>query len=162
MDMRMLRATLPMLVSGALLTRGARADDHCELLANLDFTGPAATLVLPPVVSTLALGAPRENAWANTSRRFSASDLAALDNQTSAVRVRALDSDVALYLLDGGDLNGKGNVFFCKQGFLCTLAGRPGHERSDELGDLSARVFQKGDASRSEFRSHSRLLHGFR
>ena len=120
MNTSLLKATLSMLAC-VLLARPAPAEDHCELHANRDLTGPATTLALPSVAATLLTGAPRDSAWANTSRRFSASDLAALDNQISAARIRALDSDVALYLLDGGDLNGRGNVFFCKQGFFCTL-----------------------------------------
>jgi hypothetical protein len=115
-----LRGVVPLAI-GILHASTAQAQDRCDLFANRDFTGSSLTMLLPSVTATLSSGSPLNSAWANTSRRFTSGDLGSLNNVVSSVRVFAGDSDLAIYLLEGPDLSGKGNVLHCKRGFTCTL-----------------------------------------
>lgn len=115
------KGIIPLFASGALCASTAQAQDRCDLFANRDFTGTMSTMLLPAVTATLAWGAPLNSAWANTSRRYTSGNLGSLNNTISSVRVFAAESDLAIYLLEGPDLSGKGNVLHCKKGFTCTL-----------------------------------------
>jgi hypothetical protein len=116
-----MKGAIPLFTVGMLWAGTARAQDRCDLFANGDFTGTSLTMLLPAVTTTLSSGAPLNSFWANTSRRYTSGDLGSLNNSISSARVYALDSDVAIYLLDGADLSGKGRAFHCKRGFTCTL-----------------------------------------
>ena len=112
---------IPFIALGVLYASTADAQDRCDLFANRDFTGTALTMWLPDVTTTLSTGSPLNSTWANTSRRITSGELGSLNNAASSVRIYAWDSDVAVYLLDGADFSGNGNVVHCKRGYTCTF-----------------------------------------
>jgi len=117
MRTRSLAITSTMLMAMGLCASRARAQDRCEVFDGAAQTGTAKTMTLPTVTTSSVSGA----TWGTTTTRLHSTDLGALDNKTSSARIRAVDSDVALYFLDGGDFNGSGQAFHCKKGRSCTL-----------------------------------------
>ena len=121
MKTRSLKLNAGLTALGVLYAAEGLAQDRCELFENKDLAGTARTMTLPATTVSLATGSPAVNAWGATSARQHAGDLGAFNNKATSARIRAVDSDVALYFLDGGDFNGKGEAFHCKKGRTCTI-----------------------------------------
>ncbi len=107
---------------GVLSAGTARAQDRCELFDSANLTGTAKTIGMSgPVTGSSFTGSPGNGVWGNTSSRASGPMLGSMNNAATSLRIRAVDSDVALYYFDGDNFNGQGEVMHCKKGLVCSV-----------------------------------------
>jgi len=141
-------------VAAVSVASRARADS-CTLYPNANH--PAGTGVgvylSSDVTTTQATGSPNNSSWASTGSRIPGSTLTAFgsNNNATSVEIQALESDVALYLFDGADFNGIGQVVHCKKGRVCTVNALPSRMDNKTSSFICQREFYRkafGDDAR--------------
>ncbi len=118
-------------LAGLVAAPAARAD-HCKVFvdANRPVNMGGVTTLPSDVTMTFATGSPNNSSWANTSQRFTGSRMTQIgrNNNITSIEVGAQESDVSLYIFDGADFNGAGQVLYCKKGRTCFI---------DQLGSMN-------------------------